>query len=192
MSTKETIIASTIPILAREGYAGTSMRKVAGSIGREPSIIYTHFSDKETLLRETRLYVTKYLDGAQSYRPAITAAELLRDTLKFQFKHREMIVALLQYFMAARQDFQLADGGGYVPDRAYQHMTRVIERGIKEGRYYSEDCRADAKAATHLTNGYLMEYFDRAMSPRELTAIVDQIATFIERSLLATSAMGAR
>lgn len=182
-STKDTIIRSTIPVLASEGYAGTSMRKIAGTISREPSIIYAHFADKQALLRETRVYINRYLDAAQQYPRDIHARALLLETLRFQFKHREMIVALLQFFMASRNDFPAVAGGGYVPDRAYEHMARIIRQGIAEGVFASDDIRADAKASTHLINGYLMEYFNHEMSEAELDAVVRHLASFIERAL---------
>ena len=181
--TQETIIRSTIPILAREGYAGTSMRKVASSIDREPSIIYAHFAGKKSLLRETRRYINRNLDEAQQYDDALTAGQLLRASLEFQIKQREMIVALLQYFMACPDDFSSVAGGGYVPDRAYQHMARIINKGIAEGVYYSDDVQSDAKASTHLINGYLVEYAQHRMNKSELDSVVSGLASYIERAL---------
>jgi AcrR family transcriptional regulator len=184
MKTKEDILQSTIPILAREGYAGTSMRKIATAIGREPSTIYVHFTDKDHLLRETRLYIIKYLDQAQHYSEEATASQLLRETLHFQFNNREMIVALLQYFMAAKDNFaQVASSSGYIPEKAYEHMARVIRLGIDEGVYHSENIGFDAKTSTHLVNGFLMEYYDRDMTEDELERVIGLLHVFIERAL---------
>jgi AcrR family transcriptional regulator len=181
-NTKEHILASAVQILAREGYAGTSMRKVAAAIGREQSSIYTHFADKETLLRETRLYINRQLDGLQGFATDLAAPALLRAMLEFQFRYRTEIVALLQYFMAMRADFGPTDGG-YVPARAYEHMDRVIRQGVAEGAYHSDDIAFDAKTTTHMINGFLMEYFDRPLSNAEAARLVERLARFIERAL---------
>ncbi len=183
MNTKESIILHTIPILASEGYTGTSMRKVAGAMSREPSIIYAHFVDKESLLRETRQYINRALDESQLYSAGADASTLLRETIHFQFENREMIVALLQYFMASRQDFGQIDGG-YVPARAYKHMESVIRQGIAEGVFHSKFIAFDAKASTHLVNGFLMEYFDRQMNNDILDVVVERLARYIERGLM--------
>ena len=181
LSPREEIIHQTIPILAREGYAGTSMRMVAAAIAKEPSSIYVHFENKEALLRAVRMSITTKLDSEQRYISDADARTMLRETIQFQIKNREYIVALLQYFMSMRQDFPLADGG-YVPDRAYQHMARIIEAGIEEGVYRSCDIAFDAKTSTHLINGFLMEYFDRRMSEQQRHRLVEQLAGFLERS----------
>ena len=183
MNTRETIIQSSIPILARQGYAGTSMRKVARHFNREPSIIYAHFTDKESLLRETRRYINQKLDSDIQVSNTQSAPMMLRQTIRFQFENRELIMALLQYFMACRQDFDHVQTGGYVPESAYQHLHAIIQQGVAEGVYASNDVQKDAKAASHLINGYLIEYFDHEMTDLELDTVVSQITDFIERSL---------
>lgn len=183
MTTKDEIITATISLLAREGYAGTSMRKVAAAINREPSIIYAHFTDKEELLRATRLHINHVLDTSQNYSAAADAHTLLYETILFQLKNREYIVALLQYFMAMAKDFP-GTASGYVPDRAYAHMQRVIERGIAEGCYTCADIAFNAKASTHLVNGFLMEYFGRPLRTKELQSLATQLTNYIELTLL--------
>lgn len=182
MLTKNEIINQTIPILARDGYAGTSMRKIAAAIDKEPSNIYVHFANKESLLRETRLSIIKQLQAAQSIPEDADAAAMLRSTLLFQFQNREKIVALLQYFMTMRQDFP-QDGGGYVPQRAYQHMRDVIDAGIAEGVYMVAAPDFDAKLTTHIVNGFLMEYFDHELPLTDQAELIERLAVFIEHGL---------
>jgi AcrR family transcriptional regulator len=182
MNTKEEILISTIPILAREGYAGTSMRQVAGAVNREASIIYAHFADKQELLRETRNYVIMQLARNRVYTEGASARKQLREMLSFQFDNREMIVALLQYFMAAREDF-VPTGNGYIPARAYEHVTQILRKGVDEGVYHPDDIDFEAKVITHLSNGFLMEYFSRNLAADEAAELVEKLARYIERSL---------
>lgn len=189
MTTKEQILTSTISILARDGYAATSMRKVAAAIQREPSIIYVHFNDKEALLRATRHHIIKLLAEKQAELPATSAHGMMQAIVRFQLENRLYIVALLQYFMSMRQDFPLEDGG-YVPPRSYDHMTRVLQQGIIEGVYCSDDLHFDAKTMVHLINGFLMEYFDKQLTVGEVTGLCNKLVERLEK-LVAIKQVGA-
>lgn len=183
MTTKEAILFHTAQLLAAEGAAGTSMRKVATAVNREPSVIYSHFADKEALLRATRQYITSQLDTRMQAIPASSdTRQYMKRVLHFQLENRTLIVALLQYFMATRDDFQKNEHG-YVPLRAYQHMREIISQGIEDGTYVSDDVAFDAKAITHLVNGFLMEYFDRELSRKELQELAEQLAGCVDRLL---------
>jgi AcrR family transcriptional regulator len=182
-NTKQQILQATVAILAHEGYAGTSMRKVAAAVGREQSVIYTHFDNKENLLRETRRYIARYLDSVTRYRTGQPAAVMMRDILSFQLRYRTEIVALLQYFMAMPADFSLNKSGGYVPERAYEHFGEIIRQGVAEGAYCSDDIGFDARTITHMVNGFLIEYFDRPLDDADIDSLVQRLASFVERAL---------
>jgi AcrR family transcriptional regulator len=187
ISTREKIITNTVPLLAQHGYAGTSMRNVAEAAQLKSSVIYYYFSDKAALLRAVRQHLNRQLDETMHALPAVTtASELLRQRLLFQIQEREVIVCLLQYFMTVKQDFPL-QAGGYVPERAYQHMREIIDMGISQGEYRSQDPAFDAKILTHLINGFLLEYYPHSMTPAEELALSQRLAAFIERSLGVTS-----
>lgn len=53
--TKAAILAATIPLFARKGYAGVSMRQIAGTVGLKAASLYHHFANKETLYVEAML-----------------------------------------------------------------------------------------------------------------------------------------
>jgi AcrR family transcriptional regulator len=182
-STSLTIIESAVSLLARSGYAGTSMRDVANAADVKTSVIYHYFPDKAELFRRARQHINILLDTKMNSLPAVDdAPAFLRQRLEFQLVHMEYIVALLQYFMAVKADFP-AEGGGYVPQRAYRHMREVIERGIAEGVYTSDDIDMDAKILTHLINGFLLEYYPHPLERKDKDMLVEQLANFIERSL---------
>lgn len=182
-STATSIIEATIPLLAARGYAGTSMRDVAEAAHIKASVIYHYFPDKAALLRAVRLHINTLLDTElDSLGKAVDARSFLRQRLDFQLRHIEHIVALLQYFMAAKVDFPAA-AGGYVPQRAYRHMLEVIQRGMDEGIYSSPNSDLDAKITTHLVNGFLLEYYPHPLSEAARAALVEDLAVFIERAL---------
>jgi AcrR family transcriptional regulator len=182
-STAITIIEATIPLLAHRGYDGTSMRDVAEAAGVKPSVIYHYYPDKAALLRAVRVHCNVTLDTEMNALPAASdVSAFLRQRLEFQLVRMEMIVALLQYFMAAKADFPMQDGG-YVPQRAYKHMRDIIERGTREGIYTSDDINMDAKITTHLINGFLLEYYPHKLTAKDRRALVESLARFIERAL---------
>ncbi|MEA1923806.1 MAG: TetR/AcrR family transcriptional regulator [Pseudomonadota bacterium] len=45
----EEILAIAIPLFAKSGYSGVSMRNIAEKVGVSPAALYHHFSGKETL-----------------------------------------------------------------------------------------------------------------------------------------------
>lgn len=182
-TTHDIIIHKTIPLLARHGYAGTTMRTVAEAAAIKQSVVYYHFSDKAALLRAVRQYLNRHLDEGLHALPSVqTTAALLRQRLAFQIAERESVVCLLQYFMAVKQDFPM-QADGYVPERAYLHMREIIDAGIREGCYRSDDPAFDAKILTHLINGFLLEYYPHEMTRGEEVALTERLAIFIERSL---------
>lgn len=185
-NTKITILEACTSLLAQYGYAGTTMRNVAETVGVKPSVLYYYFPSKAELMRALRQHLNIRLDtGLKSLPPAPSTAAMLRARLRFQIEEREAIVALLQYFMAVKQDFPHQDGG-YVPERAYRHMREVIDRGIAEGRFHSSDPAFDAKILTHLVNGFLLEFYPHNMTQTETDTLTEKLAQFIERSLKAT------
>jgi AcrR family transcriptional regulator len=187
MSTKDTILTVTVPLLANHGYAGTGMRAVAEAAQVQTSVIYHYFPTKDDLLREVRFMLNASLDEHFDNAPAVqTAQALLRQRLYLNFKHIEAVVALLQYFMASRRYFAKVDDGGYVPQRAYRHMHEIINRGIAEGAYATDDPVGDAKILAHMVNGFLLEYYGHRMTRQDTDTVVNQLASFIERALQAS------
>lgn len=69
--TREEILALSVPLFARCGYDGVSMRDIAAAMGLTPAALYYHFTDKENLyldvvahaLRERSAELKGVLDG---------------------------------------------------------------------------------------------------------------------------------
>jgi len=51
-NTRQKIIDAAIDLIAKEGYRGASVRKIAGAVGIRESAIYNHFRNKEEILKE--------------------------------------------------------------------------------------------------------------------------------------------
>ena len=72
--TREEILELSVPLFARYGYDGVSMRDIAAAMGLTPAALYYHFTDKENLyldvvahaLRERSAELKGILDGLGS------------------------------------------------------------------------------------------------------------------------------
>ncbi|WP_374575282.1 TetR/AcrR family transcriptional regulator [Phenylobacterium sp.] len=49
-SSRDRILDVALVLFARQGYAGTSMRQIAGEVGMRASSLYSHFAGKEAIL----------------------------------------------------------------------------------------------------------------------------------------------
>jgi len=182
MTSKESILSNSIKLLATQGYEGASIRDVANAAGVQSSVIYHYFQDKEGLFRAVRIHITMLLAQDMQRITANSTGELLREHVRYQFHNRELLVALLQYFIATKNDYP-ESSDGYVPKQAYQHTRQLIDQGIAEGRYHSSDADFDAKIIAHMINGFAVEYYPHKVSPTESNKIIEGLAVFIERGL---------
>jgi AcrR family transcriptional regulator len=81
---REAILEAAVALFGKRGYAGTTMRDIAGEVGVLPGSLYAHISSKETLLDEiVELGIESFLaietnlpdegSGADKMRAAIKA-----------------------------------------------------------------------------------------------------------------------
>ena len=59
---REQIVRATIRCLARDGYAGLTMKRVAAAAGLSQGILHYYFADKRAILAAAALRVTADLD----------------------------------------------------------------------------------------------------------------------------------
>lgn len=62
--THNTILVEAAKLFASEGYSAVSMRDVANKVGVTPANLYYHFTDKDTLVRETLVHALSERAGA--------------------------------------------------------------------------------------------------------------------------------
>src|SRR5262245_8828581 len=68
--TREKIVAAALDLFSRQGFAGTSMRQIAGAVGIRAASLYNHFPGKEALFSAI----------VDSYGPASSATRLATPT----------------------------------------------------------------------------------------------------------------
>ncbi|HSB41780.1 MAG TPA: TetR family transcriptional regulator C-terminal domain-containing protein [Methylomirabilota bacterium] len=132
---REQIVRATIRCLARDGYAGLTMKRVAGEAGVSQGILHYYFRDKAAMLAAAALRVTADLDrrvaaetrGARDARAWLRA--LIRACLRTAVEDRDFWRVFVEFWGEAFHDRRLAT----VNRRAYARARHLIGAGLTEG-----------------------------------------------------------
>ena len=174
---------SALRLFAQHGYQGVSMRELAKNANVSLSVTYHYFSDKNILLKEVFKRTGTRLGVERGLLPKTTTAkDALRARIIFQFAHAEEIVFVLKYYLQYRESFDKLELG-YLPSNAYLHIKEVLEEGIASGEFIDLDIDREAKVIAHAINGFVLEYYPASITTDETKHLVDDIATFIIRSI---------
>lgn len=91
------ILDLAIPLFARSGYDGVSMRDIADTVGLTPAALYHHFKDKDEL----------YIDAvAQAFRQKTSAVELIVEGDGSALQRLEGFVVWFAQTLGKDKDFQ--------------------------------------------------------------------------------------
>lgn len=180
-TTKSAILESVVELFATQGYEQMSMRSLAKQVGVAPSVLYHHFASKDDVLQSMYKYANHTLGTARAQLPVQqSASDHLRQIISFQLDHATLVIAVLKYYFAYREVF--AQSFPALPPKAALHIEEVLAHGIADGEY-RQDVMGDAKVIAHIINGFLLEYFPHLPKEPERTALVNQIAAFVERAI---------
>lgn len=181
--TKSLILKKSAHIFALHGYEGFSIRVLAKTIPITPSVIYYHFKDKDSLLKEMFDDLNKDLGSKRANLPGLkNTSDMLKQRIEFQIDNQESIVAVLKYYLAYRKKFKKFKNG-FVPDKSALHIEEVLNHGIKTKEFHVVNLADDAKVITHAINGFLLEYYPHIPKGQEKKALIDRIFSFLIRAL---------
>lgn len=182
---KELIIKTATQLFAVSGYEGFSMRSLSEKSGLGLSSIYHFFKDKDVLLKEIFIQLSRDLGTKRAALPhRKTASKALEDRIKFQFENIENVVFVLKYYLHFRDDYE-KHSDGYLPAKAYLHIDEVLVQGIETGEFLinKDDLVDESKVIAHAINGFLLEYYPHQPKGRELNQLIRSIHRFLMRSL---------
>jgi AcrR family transcriptional regulator len=129
------IVRATIRCLARDGYAGLTMKRIAAEAGLSPGILHYYFRDKRAILGRAAATVTADLDrrvatearGARDARGHLRA--VLRACLKVATESRDFWTVFIELWGEALHDRELAR----LNRRAYARARRLLAAGVARG-----------------------------------------------------------
>jgi TetR/AcrR family transcriptional repressor of bet genes len=173
---RQQLIEATLEVLAKKGYAGTTMADVAKAAGLSSGIVNFHFDTKENLLAETLRYLS------DEYRAQWRRA--LEDTVDEPPAHRLAAVMRTDFSPEVCAPKKLAAWGAFwgesasrptylkycsANDAEYQDtIERLCRAIIAEGNYPYDEAQV-ARGFNALTEGLWLDIMtqEKPMTPAE-------------------------
>jgi AcrR family transcriptional regulator len=146
---REQIVRATIRCLARDGYAGLTMKRVAAEAAVSQGILHYYFTDKAAMLAAAARRVTLDLDrrvaaearGARSARDRLRA--VIRACLRTAVDNRDFWTVFIEFWGEAFHDRRLAA----VNRQAYARARRLLGAGLAQGVSAGEFRRINVEEA---------------------------------------------
>jgi len=155
---QEQILQGAMQVFFRDGYAGTSMDRVAIEAGVSKQTIYSHFQDKEGLFKALveRITIARYntlFESAQLYDDPELLLRQLAETYFLKVAGDRDYLSLLRLVIAESARF---------PEMAKLYTQSVIQHGRQMlGQYFDAHPElgiSDSKAAAHIFFGSLVSF----------------------------------
>ena len=135
------ITRATIRCLARHGYAGLTMKRLAAEAGVSPGILHYYFRDKRAILARAAATVMSDLDrrvatearGTRHARGRLRA--VLRACLKVSTESRDFWTVLIELWGGALHDPELARLNRHAYARARRFLAASVARGTEAGAF---------------------------------------------------------
>lgn len=153
------LIACAIETLATEGYAQTSLARIAQRAQVSKSAITYYFSSKDELLKQVVSEV--YTNAAAYIAPRVasqaTAAKRLRAYLESHIEyisaHLTQMMALIEIVLNARGDDGKPRLGGPAGENAVAPLERLLRLGQEAGEFRDFDTRVMALTIRRAIDG---------------------------------------
>jgi len=170
---REQIVRATIRCLARDGYAGLTMKRVAAAAGLSQGILHYYFADKRAILAAAALRVTADLDrrvaaearGARDAHGRLRA--LVRACLTVAARDRQFWTVFIEFWGESLHDRALATLNARTYARSRRLIARMIAGGVASGAFRKLDPAPAAAAVLGLLDGLSLQHtFDRRGLPQ--------------------------
>jgi AcrR family transcriptional regulator len=165
---REQIVRATIRCLARDGYAGLTMKRVAAEAEVSQGILHYYFRDKAAMLAAAARRVTLDLDrrvAAEAQR-ARNARERLRAVIRACLRaavdNRDFWTVFIEFWGEAFHDRRLAAVNRQAYARARGLIGAGLARGVADGEFRRMNVDEAAAVVLALLDGLSLQLtFDR-------------------------------
>jgi len=167
---REQIVRATIRCLARDGYAGLTMKRVAAEAAVSQGILHYYFRDKAAMLAAAALRVTADLDrrvavearGARGARARLRA--VIRACLETAVESRDFWTVFIEFWGEALHDRRLAAVNRHAYARARRLIGAALVRRRTDGTLRRVDLEEAAAVVLGLLDGLSLQLtFDRRL-----------------------------
>jgi AcrR family transcriptional regulator len=167
---RDQIVRATIRCLARDGYAGLTMKRVATEAGLSQGILHYYFRDKAAMLAAAALRVTADLDrrvATQARQARDAPARLravIRACLEVAVESRDFWTVFIEFWGEALHDRRLAAVNRQAYSRARRSIGAPLAQGMADGRWRRMDVEEAAAVVLGLLDGLSLQLtFDRGL-----------------------------
>jgi AcrR family transcriptional regulator len=187
---REQIVHATIRCLAREGYAGLTMKKVAREAAVSQGILHYYFDSKRAILVAALDVVMGDLDrrvaalseGARDARARLRA--VIRGCLGLAEDSREFWIVFVEFWGEMMHDPELAEINAALYRRLRRTLGGTVALGVREGVFRRVDATEAGAVILALVDGLsLQRTFDPgALSLERATrACEDAVTRYLAR-----------
>jgi len=182
---REQIVRATIRCLARDGYAGLTMKRVAAEAAVSQGILHYYFRDKAAMLAAAARRVTGDLDRrvATESRGARTARERLRAViracLRTAVENRDFWTVFIEFWGEAFHERRLAAVNRQAYARARRLIAAGLSRGVAAGEFRRIDVEEAAVVVLAVLDGFSLQLtFDRGLMTLPRAARAAEVVLF--------------
>ena len=178
---RDQIVRATIRCLARDGYAGLTMKRVAEEASLSQGILHYYFRDKAAMLAAAALRVTGDLDrrvavearGARDARARLRA--VIRACLQTAVESRDFWTVFVEFWGEAFHDRRLATVNRQAYARARRLIGLPLAQGMADGHWRRMDLEEAAAIVLGLLDGLSLQLtFDRGlMAPARAARVAE-------------------
>jgi len=161
---REQIVRATIRCLARDGYAGLTMKKVARAAGVSQGILHYYFADKRAILVAALAAVTADLDRRVATAQALGSREprarlraLITACLRLAVEEREFWIVFVEFWGEMMHDRRLRAINAALYERMRRQIGTLIAQGIRAGTFRRVDRLQAAAVILALVDGVSLQ-----------------------------------
>jgi len=161
---REQIVRATIRCLARDGYSGLTLKKVAREARVSQGILHYYFADKRAILVAALAAVTADLDrrvaAAQARGgrdPRRRLAALFAACLGLAAREREFWIVFVEFWGETMHDRRLREINAALYARMRRQLGAPIAQGIRAGTFRRVDVAEAAAVVLALVDGVSLQ-----------------------------------
>lgn len=161
---REQIVRATVRCLARSGYSGLTMKRVAREAGVSQGILHYYFHDKRAILvaaleavmadLDRRVAVAQARSGRQPHR---RLRALVRASLEASLRAREVWVVLVEFWGETMHDRRLRAINAALYARIRRLLGRLVAEGVRAGRWRRVEPEQAATVILGLLDGVSLQ-----------------------------------
>jgi AcrR family transcriptional regulator len=185
---RESLLSAAENLLLNEGWKGTTMERLAHTVGIAKGTVYNYFRDKRELLwavvernTENLRHLVASLD-AEKGDPVVLLTRVLEEVLSGFHRDRHVIAALIQAYHEDRQLDASCTAGRSPLIEVRTFIRKVIARGATEGVFRPIDPTLGEAVVNAVIVGLAKQLvFDRMDIPEE--GFVETVRTVLLQGL---------